>query len=180
MLGILGLGVLLFIGFVVIVVVGLNENSETTRSAVAPNMASNTPSPAAPPSPSTGNDPAGAENAPPAGSPETAPPPSGDPKSGETSPPSDLPNTTEGLKLVDDESTEREGVSYIVGHVRNTTDHTLKNVKIRFTLSDESEKTVGEASDSTFELGPGETWSFEARIYADKTDSYELDKLESD
>jgi hypothetical protein len=70
------------------------------------------------------------------------------------------------------------GYGYIVGSIRNNTDHRYNYVQVSFSLYDRNGNRIGTALANTSGLGPGETWRFKAPVIdADEVSSYDFEEI---
>lgn len=66
---------------------------------------------------------------------------------------------------------------YLVGTVKNGSNRVIHDVAIKFSLTDEDENLVGDASDYVDAIAPGQTWAFEAYVLDDRAYSARLSEL---
>jgi hypothetical protein len=66
---------------------------------------------------------------------------------------------------------------YIIGKVRNTTNHVIRHARITFLLKNEAGNQVGIASSTVNNLQPHAIWEFEASIPNEDATSYTLLEL---
>lgn len=82
---------------------------------------------------------------------------------------------TEALEVLDHTVRYDEfGIRYVVGSVRNNTNHTYAYVQIGINLYDDSGAQVGSTMDNTNNLEPGGIWKFEAMIWDDEATHYKI------
>lgn len=96
--------------------------------------------------------------------PETEQAPAGTPE------PTATPVKDELVVLSHELVREDEGTAYetvaVVGQARNNTDRNLGYAEIRVKFYDESGALLDSSLDNINDLGPGETWNFEATMFA--------------
>lgn len=68
--------------------------------------------------------------------------------------------------------------SYLEGKLKNESQESYSYVSVSFSLYDAQGNKIGVALDNTSDIGPGETWAFEALIVnPEKVASYKLDRI---
>ncbi len=82
------------------------------------------------------------------------------------------------VELVDYEIESRTfGTRYIVGTVKNNSNHEYSYLQIEFNLYDSNGVLVGNALDSIDNLKPNEIWRFEALIFEDEATRVEVEDI---
>jgi hypothetical protein len=83
------------------------------------------------------------------------------------------------LELLGSTTTEENGVTYIIGNVRNGCDQKFSSVLVTFKLDRRDNSEFPEALASAYgrNLKPGDTWSFRTTLPVSKDVTYRFDGL---
>lgn len=77
------------------------------------------------------------------------------------------------LEVLDHEPTAKDGLQYIVGHIRNNTSKTYSYVQVEINLYS-GDTLLGSTLDNVNNLAPGDTWEFSAMVLEDGADKYSI------
>lgn len=80
-----------------------------------------------------------------------------------------LPN----LEIIDSDSKVDGYLRYVTGHIRNNTNRTYSYVQVSVNLYN-GETLIGSTLDNVNNLGPGQVWEFNALIYDDSANKYQI------
>jgi hypothetical protein len=100
----------------------------------------------------------------------------------QTDPAASSPNpassaSSQGLEMVESRTVSEEYGRYIVGTVRNTSNHVYDYVQVEANLYDTSGAQVGSTLANVNNLEPGGTWKFKAIIMEPNVVQYKITKV---
>lgn len=79
----------------------------------------------------------------------------------------------ENLEVLDHTIVTEGTLRHITGHIKNNTQKTYSYLQVSINLY-KDDALVGSTLDNVNNLGPGETWEFDALIWDDSADSYKI------